>query len=128
MTIKYLIGLRPSDFNYSRCAPFDCCEDIRLLFRPTRLSGEIRNYHHWLITRFRLNTALYILAKAMPGTIGRTRKRGKRLPTLETVVQGSCCGPKNLAFTQLWRQKGDHFYSIPIKKSCSRALLYWYFD
>jgi hypothetical protein len=40
-----------------------------------------------MITRFRLDAALYEPAKATPGAMGRPRKKGQRLPTLETVAE-----------------------------------------
>ena len=41
-----------------------------------------------LITRFRLDAALYTPApKRTPGQMGRTRKKGKRLPTLAQVLE-----------------------------------------
>jgi len=41
-----------------------------------------------LITRFRLDAALYTPApKRKPGQMGRTRKKGKRLPTLARVLE-----------------------------------------
>jgi len=40
-----------------------------------------------MITRFRMDAALYEPAKAAPGAVGRPRKKGERLPTLETVAQ-----------------------------------------
>jgi hypothetical protein len=41
----------------------------------------------YMITRFCLNAALYEPAKVKPGARGRPRKKGNRLPTLETVAQ-----------------------------------------
>jgi hypothetical protein len=38
-----------------------------------------------MITRFRLDAALYEPVVLAPGKVGRPRKKGKRLPTLETI-------------------------------------------
>jgi|SRR5579859_819385 len=52
------------------------------LFRLTQLPGEL-----CLIVRLRLDAALYAPAPArQPGTRGRPRKKGERLPTLEQVA------------------------------------------
>jgi hypothetical protein len=40
-----------------------------------------------MITRFRLDAALYEPARPAPGAMGRPRKKGPRLPTLETVAE-----------------------------------------
>jgi len=50
-----------------------------------------------LIARFRLDAALYIPApKCKPGQIGRPRKKGKRLPTLEQVLKDTQTGWKKV--------------------------------
>jgi hypothetical protein len=55
---------------------------ILWLFRLTQLPGEL-----CLIVRLRLDAALYQPAPArQPGTKGRPRKKGERLPTLEQVA------------------------------------------
>ena len=54
---------------------------IELLWQLRQLKNPI-----CMITRFRLDAALYEPAKATPGNVGRTRKKGKRLPTLEKVA------------------------------------------
>ena len=55
---------------------------IAWLFRLTQLPGQL-----CLIVRLRLDAALYAPApKRMPGTKGRPRKKGGRLPTLEQVA------------------------------------------
>ncbi len=53
---------------------------IELLWRMTQLDDPI-----CMITRFRLDAALYEPAVPTPGKVGRPRKKGKRLPTLETI-------------------------------------------
>jgi DDE superfamily endonuclease len=56
---------------------------ILWLFELSRLPGQI-----CLIVRFRLDAALYEPApKRRPGQRGRTRIKGKRLPTLEQIAQ-----------------------------------------
>jgi hypothetical protein len=54
---------------------------IELLWQLRQLKNPI-----CMITRFRMDAALYEPAKAAPGKIGRPRKKGKRLPTLEKVA------------------------------------------
>jgi hypothetical protein len=55
---------------------------IELLWQLRQLKNPI-----CMITRFRMDAALYEPAKAKPGKVGRPRKKGKRLPTLEQVAQ-----------------------------------------
>lgn len=56
---------------------------ILWLFELSRLPGQL-----CLIVRFRLDAALYEPApKRRPGQRGRTRIKGKRLPTLEQIAQ-----------------------------------------
>lgn len=56
---------------------------ISWLFQLAQLPGEL-----CVIVRFRLDAALYTPAPIrQPGTQGRPRKKGKRLPTLEQVAQ-----------------------------------------
>jgi hypothetical protein len=54
---------------------------IELLSRMTELKKPI-----CMVTRFRLDAALYEPAVLTPGKMGRPRKKGKRLATLETVL------------------------------------------
>jgi hypothetical protein len=54
---------------------------IELLWRMTQLKNPI-----CMIARFRLDAALYEPVAPTPGKMGRPRKKGKRLPTLETVL------------------------------------------
>jgi hypothetical protein len=55
---------------------------ISWLFRLTQLPGELA-----LIVRLRLDAALYMPApQRTPGTKGRPRKQGARLPTLAQVA------------------------------------------
>jgi hypothetical protein len=54
---------------------------IQLLWQLRQLKNPI-----CMITRFRMDAALYEPAKPAPGKVGRPRKKGKRLPTLEKVA------------------------------------------
>lgn len=55
---------------------------ISWLFTLTQLPGQV-----CVIVRFRLDAALYTPApKRKPGTLGRPRKKGERLPTLKQVA------------------------------------------
>lgn len=54
---------------------------IELLWQLRQLQNPI-----CMITRLRLDAALYEPAKPAPGAKGRPRKKGQRLPTLETVA------------------------------------------
>ena len=55
---------------------------IDLLWQLRQLKNPV-----CMITRFRLDAALYEPAKPAPGAKGRPRKKGERLPTLETVAE-----------------------------------------
>jgi hypothetical protein len=55
---------------------------LQLLHRCTRLKNPVT-----LVTRLRLDAALYEPApKRVPGQVGRPRKAGKRLPTLQKIA------------------------------------------
>lgn len=54
---------------------------IELLWELRQLKNPI-----CMITRFRMDAALYEPAQPAPGKIGRPRKKGQRLPTLENVA------------------------------------------
>jgi len=54
---------------------------IELLWHMTKLKKPI-----CMIARFRLDAALYESVVLTPGKMGRPRKKGKRLPTLEAVL------------------------------------------
>jgi hypothetical protein len=58
-----------------------------------------------MITRFRLDAALYEPAKPAPGKIGRPRKKGKRLPTLETVSEDKQTRWKRLTVQDWYGEK-----------------------
>jgi hypothetical protein len=55
---------------------------IDLLWQLRQLKNPI-----CMITRFRLDAALYEPNKPTPGKMGRPRKKGKRLPTLEKIAE-----------------------------------------
>jgi hypothetical protein len=55
---------------------------IELLWQLRQLKNPI-----CMITRFRLDAALYEPTKPAPGKMGRPRKKGNRLPTLEKVSE-----------------------------------------
>ncbi len=55
---------------------------IQLLFGLQQLKNPVA-----MIVRFRMDAALYEPAQNQPGQIGRPRKKGKRLPTLEKVAE-----------------------------------------
>ena len=57
------------------------------------------------ITRFRMDAALYEPAKAAPGAIGRPRKKGERLPTLETVAQDKQTRWKRITVQEWYGEK-----------------------
>ena len=54
---------------------------IELLWQLRQLKNPI-----CMITRFRMDAALYEPAQPAPGKIGRPRKKGQRLPTLENIA------------------------------------------
>jgi hypothetical protein len=58
-----------------------------------------------MITRFRLDAALYEPTKVKPGAIGRPRRKGKRLPTLETVAQDKHTRWKRLIVHEWYGEK-----------------------
>lgn len=55
---------------------------IELLWRITQLKNPI-----CMISRFRLDAALYEPVVLIPSKVGRPRKKGKRLPTLKSVLE-----------------------------------------
>jgi hypothetical protein len=58
-------------------------------FAVIDLLWQLRQFENpvCMITRIRLDAGLYEPVKAAPGAIGRPRKKGPRLPTLETFAQ-----------------------------------------
>jgi hypothetical protein len=73
---------------------------IELLWRLRQLDNPI-----CMITRLRLDAALYEPAKATPGKIGRPRKKGKRLPTLEKVAEDKRTRWKRLTVQEWYGEK-----------------------
>ena len=73
---------------------------IDLLWQLYQLKNPI-----CMITRFRLDAALYEPAKATPGAMGRPRKKGLRLPTLETVAQDKQTHWTSLTLQQWYGEK-----------------------
>ena len=73
---------------------------IELLWQLRQLKNPI-----CMITRFRLDAALYEPATATAGKIGRPRKKGKRLPTLETVAEDKHTRWKRLIVQEWYGEK-----------------------
>jgi hypothetical protein len=73
---------------------------IELLWRMTQLKNPI-----CMIARFRWDAALYEPAVLTPGKMGRPRKKGKRLPTLETVLDDEQTGWQPLIVQEWYGEK-----------------------
>jgi hypothetical protein len=73
---------------------------IELLWQLRQLPNPV-----CMITRFRLNAALYEPVQAKPGAKGRPRKKGNRLPTLETVAQDKHTRWKRLIVQEWYGEK-----------------------
>jgi hypothetical protein len=73
---------------------------IELLWQFRQLQNPV-----CMITRLRLDAALYEPAKAQPGAKGRPRKKGNRLPTLENVAQDKRTRWKRLALQEWYGEK-----------------------
>jgi hypothetical protein len=73
---------------------------IELLWQLRQLKNPI-----CMITRFRLDAALYEPAKVTPGKIGRPRKKGNRLPTLEQVAADKQTRWKRLKVQEWYGEK-----------------------
>lgn len=73
---------------------------IDLLWRLRQMENPI-----CVITRLRLDAALYKPAKATPGKIGRPRKKGERLPTLEKVAADKHTRWKRLTVQEWYGEK-----------------------
>jgi hypothetical protein len=58
-----------------------------------------------MITRFRLDAALYGPNKPTPGKMGRPRKKGKRLPTLEKIAEDKNTRWKRLTVQEWYGEK-----------------------
>ncbi len=76
-------------------------------FAVIDLLGQLRQLKNpvCMITRFRLDAALYEPAKTVPGAIGRPRKKGQRLPTLETIAEDKHTGWKHIMVQQWYGEK-----------------------
>ena len=73
---------------------------IELLWQLRQLKNPI-----CMITRFRMDAALYEPAQAAPGKIGRPRKKGQRLPTLEKVAEDQQTRWKRLKVHEWYGEK-----------------------
>jgi len=73
---------------------------IELLWQLRQLKNPV-----CMITRLRLDAALYQPAKPTPGAMGRPRKKGQRLPTLETVADDKHTRWKRLTVQQWYGEK-----------------------
>jgi hypothetical protein len=73
---------------------------IELLWQLSQLPNPV-----CMIARFRLDAALYEPAKPTPGAWGRPRKKGQRLPTLETVAEDQSTRWKGLTLQQWYGEK-----------------------
>jgi hypothetical protein len=73
---------------------------IDLLWQLRQLKNPI-----CMITRFRLDAALYEPIKAKPGKLGRPRKKGKRLPTLEKIAEDKGTRWKRLTVQEWYGEK-----------------------
>lgn len=73
---------------------------IELLWQLRQLKNPI-----CMITRFRMDAALYEPAKATPGAIGRPRKKGQRLPTLEAIAGDKHTRWKRITVQQWYGEK-----------------------
>lgn len=88
---------------------------IDFLWRVTRLANPIT-----LIARFRLDAALYLPApQRTPGTIGRPRKTGRRLPMLEQVLKNTRTRWKKVVIPN-WYGEGRRMVEI------TTATAVWY--
>jgi len=73
---------------------------IDLLWKLCQLKNPV-----CAITRFRLDAALYEPVKPEPGKMGRPRKKGKRLPTLEKVAADKNTRWKRLTVQEWYGEK-----------------------
>jgi hypothetical protein len=73
---------------------------IDLLWQLRQLKNRI-----CMITRLRLDAALYEPAKVAPGARGRPRKKGQRLPPLETIAEDKHTHWKRLTVQQWYGEK-----------------------
>jgi len=73
---------------------------IDLLWQLRQLKNPI-----CMITRFRLDAALYEPVRPTPGKMGRPRKKGSRLPTLEKVAEDKDTRWKRLIVQEWYGEK-----------------------
>jgi hypothetical protein len=73
---------------------------IDLLWQLRQLKNPI-----CMITRFRLDAALYEPNKPAPGKMGRPRKKGKRLPALEKIAEDKLTCWKRLTVQEWYGEK-----------------------
>ena len=73
---------------------------IDLLWQLRQLKNSI-----CMITRFRLDAALYQPVKPEPGKMGRPRKKGNRIPTLETIAEDKLTSWKRLTVQEWYGEK-----------------------
>ena len=73
---------------------------IDLLWQLRQLKNPI-----CMITRFRMDAALYEPVQPMPGKMGRPRKKGNRLPTLEKVAEDKDTRWKRLTVQEWYGEK-----------------------
>lgn len=73
---------------------------IQLLFRLRQLKNPVA-----MIARFRMDAALYEPVKPVKGRMGRPRKKGKRLPTLEKVAAAKQTQWKKLSVQEWYGEK-----------------------
>jgi hypothetical protein len=73
---------------------------IDLLWQLRQLKNPI-----CMIARFRLDAALYEPNKPTPGKMGRPRKKGKRLPTLEKIAEDKLTRWKRLTVQEWYGEK-----------------------
>ena len=73
---------------------------LELLWQLRQLQNPV-----CMITRFRLDAALYEPATPTPGAMGRPRKKGQRLPTLETVAADKSTRWKRMTVQQWYGEK-----------------------
>jgi hypothetical protein len=76
-------------------------------FAVIDLLGQLRQLKNpiCMITRFRMDAALYEPVKPAPGKVGRPRKKGNRLPTLEKVAEDKDTRWKRLTVQEWYGEK-----------------------
>ena len=73
---------------------------IDLLWQLRQLKNPI-----CMITRFRMDAALYEPVQPVPGKMGRPRKKGRRLPTLEKIAEDKLTRWKRLTVQEWYGEK-----------------------